>query len=112
MTETEVYLDDGLMWKNKPKNPSDFWNITTQPYKEAHFAVFPEKLVERPIKTTKKKAVILDIFAGSGTTLKVARDLHRDSIGIEIKKEYCDLIYKRLFGENQTQLVKSFKLIK
>jgi len=32
------------------KNPGDFWNIATQPFPEAHFAVFPEKLCEKPIK--------------------------------------------------------------
>ncbi|GAG97859.1 unnamed protein product, partial [marine sediment metagenome] len=32
------------------KNPGDFWSIPTQPFPEAHFAVFPEKLVEKPIK--------------------------------------------------------------
>jgi DNA modification methylase len=32
------------------KNPSDFWRITTQPFKGAHFAVYPMKLVEMPIK--------------------------------------------------------------
>ena len=94
------------------KNPSDFWDITTRGYKEAHFAVFPETLVKRPIKTTKKDAVIMDIFVGSGTTLKVARDLKRDSIGIEIKKEYCDLIYKRLFAGSHTLFPDEFKLIK
>jgi len=34
----------------KGKNPGDFWNINTQPFPEAHFAVFPEKLCEKPIK--------------------------------------------------------------
>ena len=34
------------------KNPSDFWTITTQPFKGAHFAVYPERLVELPIKAT------------------------------------------------------------
>jgi len=94
------------------KNPSDFWEITTQPYPESHFAVFPEALVERPIKTTRKDAMIMDIFAGSGTTLKVARDLGRNAIGIEIKLEYCDLIKKRLFNGNQNLFPENFEIIK
>lgn len=32
------------------KNPGDFWEITTQPFRGAHFAVYPESLVETPIK--------------------------------------------------------------
>ncbi len=85
----------------KGKNPGDYWNITTRGYPEAHFAVFPEKLVERPIKTTKKDAIIMDIFAGSGTTLLVAREFHRDSIGIEIKSDYVKLIKKRLIYDKK-----------
>ena len=47
------YANDGTpLFNPLGKNPSDFWTITTQPFPEAHFAVFPEKLVERPIKTT------------------------------------------------------------
>ena len=43
--------DRERLWRNyKGKNPGDFWNITTQPFPEAHFAVFPEKLCETPIK--------------------------------------------------------------
>lgn len=80
------------------RNPSDFWDVTTRPFKGAHFAVFPEKLVERPVKVTKKNAIILDIFAGSGTTLKVARDHGRCAVGIEIKPEYVEIIKKRLYN--------------
>ena len=94
------------------KNPSDYWDITTHGYPEAHFAVFPEALVEKPIKTTRKDAVIMDILAGSGTTLAVARKHNRDSIGIEIKKEYCDLIFKRLYKGNIPLDKEEFKLIK
>lgn len=84
-------------WNNPlGKTPDDFFNITTQPFKEAHFAVFPEKLVERPIKVTKKDAIILDIFAGSGTVGVVAKRLGRDYILIDIKPEYCEMARRRL----------------
>ena len=78
------------------KNPGDVWTITTKPYKEAHFATFPPDLPERCIKAgCPEGGTVLDPFAGSGTTLMVALKLNRNAIGIEIKKEYCDLIYKR-----------------
>lgn len=40
--------------------------------------------------------VVLDCFAGSGTTLAVARRLGRRAIGIEMRREQCDLIVERL----------------
>lgn len=81
----------------KGKNPGDFWDINTQPFPEAHFAVFPEKLCEKPIKAgCPKDGIVLDPFAGAGTALFVAQQLKRKFIGIDIKKEYCELAEKRL----------------
>lgn len=47
-------LDGSTLGETNPsgKNPSDFWTVNTQPFPEAHFATFPEKLVERPIKAS------------------------------------------------------------
>ncbi len=46
------YRKDGspIVDFDKGKNPGDFFEINTQPFPEAHFAVFPEKLCEKPIK--------------------------------------------------------------
>jgi len=79
------------------KNPGDVFEITTQPFPEAHFAVFPEKLCEKPIKAgCPEDGIVLDPFCGAGTTCFVARDLRRRFIGIDIKKEYCQMAEKRL----------------
>ena len=142
------------------KNPGDILELTTTPFKGAHFAVFPPKLPEFCIKagspeevcsacgkpkvgvtktiahrpeggkrdiggrkdgyTTRlppnpysikefegykptctcnasfEPGVVLDPFAGSGTTMQVARQLGRNAIGIEISQEYAQIIKKRL----------------
>mgnify|MGYP003677504695 CR=1 FL=1 len=78
------------------RNKRSVWKITTKPYKEAHFATFPEELPELCIKAgTKKGDVVLDIFAGSGTTLRVASKLGRKGIGIELNPEYIKILKKR-----------------
>ena len=81
------------------RNPGDFWPINTKPFKGAHFAVFPEALVEPIIKSSSpEKGTVLDPFLGSGTTMKVARDLGRNCIGIEINHDYCEITKRRVFN--------------
>jgi len=54
------------------KNPGDVWDITTEGFKEAHFSVFPKKLVARCIACAcPPDGVVLDPFMGSGTTAVV-----------------------------------------
>ena len=75
----------------------DFWNINTHPFKGAHFAVFPEKLVEPMIKSScPKDGVVLDPFCGSGTTCYVARKLLRNYIGIDLNPTYYEMARKRI----------------
>lgn len=86
-------------WSETPStsfNPSGRNLRTVQPYPEAHFAVFPEKLPELCIKAASKEGdLILDPFCGAGTTLWVAKKLNRRAIGYEISEEYCRLATKR-----------------
>lgn len=71
-------------------NPGDVWTIATQPYPEAHFAVFPPELVRRPIlATVPEGGTVLDPFFGSGTTGVMARRLGRRCVGIELNADYC-----------------------
>lgn len=77
------------------KNPGDLWSINTQPFLEAHFATFSEELVRRCILGgCPKNGVVLDPFAGSGTAAKVAQDLERDAILIELIPKYLEIIKK------------------
>jgi len=83
----------------KGRNKRCVWNISTGSYKGAHFAVYPEKLIEIPILAgSPKEGIILDPFIGSGTTGVVAKKLNRRFLGIDINKKYCQLANKRIGG--------------
>ena len=83
--------------KRKSKNPGDIWSIPIQPFPEAHFATFPEKLCVRPIMAAcPKDGIVLDPFAGAGTTCLVAMKLNRDYLGFEINPDYVKLARKRI----------------
>ena len=78
-------------------NPGDVWSIPTAPYPEAHFATMPPELARRCIAAgCPPDGTVLDPFAGSGTTLMVARRLLRKSVGIELNEAYCGLIVDRV----------------
>lgn len=78
------------------RNIRSVWTFPTMPYREAHFATFPEELPTRCIKAGSKEGdLVLDPFCGSGTTLFVASKLGRKSVGYELSAEYCDLIIER-----------------
>ncbi len=81
------------------RNKRTVWEIPIQPYPEAHFATYPEKLVEPCILAgCPQDGVVLDPFIGSGTTLAVAQRLGRKGIGTDISTEYLQLAEKRISG--------------
>ena len=78
------------------KNPGDVWDFATGKLQDSHFAIFPEELPKRAIMSCcPENGVVLDPFAGSGTSLKVAKDLDKKSIGIELQKDFLKIIKKR-----------------
>lgn len=82
------------------RNKRSVWEIATQPYSEAHFATFPEALVEPCILAGSKVAdTVLDPFCGSGTTGVVALRYQRAFIGIELNPTYAQLAEKRINAE-------------
>lgn len=81
----------------KGRNKRTVWSISLSKFREAHFAVFPESLVETCIKAScPENGVALDPFSGSGTVAIVARRLQRHYIGIDCVEEYCEMARKRL----------------
>ncbi len=85
------------------RNKRTVWTVATQPYSEAHFATFPEKLVEPMIKAgCPVGGTVLDPFCGSGTVMRVAERLQRKAIGIDLG--YQELSEKRR-KNNQIELI-------
>ena len=77
---------------------SDIWDFApVRPYPGKHPCEKPAPLLRHMIETsTRPGALILDPFAGSGSTLEVAADTGRSAIGIEKSEEYCEKIARRL----------------
>lgn len=85
------------------RNKRSVWTISTEPFLDAHFAVFPSKLIVDCIKAgCPKNGIVLDPFFGSGTTGEVALRLNRNFIGIELNPEYIKIANKRLSAHLQT----------
>ena len=109
------HLKQGLL---NGRNKRCVWTINTQPFKDAHFAVMPEKLVEPMIRAGCPKeickkcgkinacncnvgfkpGIVLDPFMGAGTVAVVAKKLGRDYVGIELNPEYIKIAEKRIAG--------------
>jgi DNA modification methylase len=79
------------------RNRRDVWTVPTKPYRGAHFAVFPESLIEPCILAgSPAGGWVLDPFSGSGTVALVSKRLGRNSLGIELNPEYIKLAEARL----------------
>ena len=85
--------------KTTGRNLRSVWTIKTQPNPDAHFATFPMKLVEPCVKAgSRVNDLVLDPFAGSGTTGLVAMRLGRRFVGIELNPAYVTLAERDLVG--------------
>lgn len=117
---------EGRVGHRLGRNPGDVWRLATAGYRGSHFAVFPERLVERPLRATcpaqvcracgapwsqhqgvphaptcacaadVRRGLVLDPFIGSGTTAVVAREIGRDWLGIELNSEFRQLALQRI----------------
>jgi len=69
--------------------------------KDVHPATFPISLARKVIELfTHEGELVLDPFVGSGTTLVAARDINRNAVGFDLKKEYIGLCEQRLAQNN------------
>jgi DNA modification methylase len=90
----EYKIYDGM------RNKRSVWTVNTKPYKGAHFATYPEELIEPCILAGSRVGdIVLDPFFGSGTTGQVAQNLGRKWIGCELNKNYEKLQNERLIQQ-------------
>jgi site-specific DNA-methyltransferase (adenine-specific)/site-specific DNA-methyltransferase (cytosine-N4-specific) len=103
LSETDKIRDNSRVGSGFGKNisnwigrelayPSNVLHLATETSNKNHSATFPKELPTWFIKLfTQKNDLVLDPFLGSGTTSLAALELERNSIGVEVKKEYYDL---------------------
>jgi site-specific DNA-methyltransferase (adenine-specific) len=95
---TKQFSDGYRDFYNKGlRNKRCIWEVNTQPLKDPHFASYPEKLIEIPIKACCPECgIVLDPFFGSGTTGLVALKQNKFYIGIELSEGYIQIAKNRL----------------
>jgi DNA modification methylase len=82
------------------RNKRSVWEVTTQPYSDAHFATFPPDLIEPCILAgCPKGGTVLDPFGGAGTTGLVADRLGRNAFLIELNPDYAAMAERRIRGD-------------
>ena len=88
-------------WVNREwAYPTNVLHLATETGNRNHSATFPKALPEWFIKLfTDEGDWVLDPFVGSGTTCQVASEMHRNSVGIDILEEYCEIARKNLKEE-------------
>ncbi|MDR2507829.1 MAG: site-specific DNA-methyltransferase [Candidatus Accumulibacter sp.] len=108
LSETDKVRDNSRVGSGFGKNisnwigrelayPTNVLHLATECSNKNHSAAFPEELPCWFIKLfTKENDMVMDPFMGSGTTLFAARKMRRNSIGIEIVEDYCDVVKRSL----------------
>jgi len=99
-TGQSTYRNRNMRPNPDGKNMRTVWSINTKPFPDAHFAIFPETLVERMIKSgCPENGIVLDPFMGAGTTAVTARKLNRNYIGYDLNPDYVKMANDRLYKE-------------
>jgi site-specific DNA-methyltransferase (cytosine-N4-specific) len=103
LAKTENYYYDAEAIRERADEPGvtrnrrTVWSINTEPSKEAHFAMFPPRLVKLcMVGGSPKGAAVLDPFFGAGTVGIVALETERRCVGIELKPEYAEIARRRI----------------
>ena len=83
--------------ENGMANKRSVWKVTTKPFSEAHFAVYPPDLIRPCIKAgCPDDGIVLDPFMGAGTSALVALQEGKQFVGVELSQDYIDIAHKRI----------------
>ncbi|MCZ6655524.1 MAG: site-specific DNA-methyltransferase [Planctomycetota bacterium] len=102
-----THMGESIPWEPNScgRNKRCVWKIATKPFSKAHFAVFPEQLIETPIRAgCPQGGLVLDPFMGSGTTAVVAKKFGRNFLGFEINPQYVKMAGQRLAAEKKREV--------
>ncbi|WP_323314153.1 site-specific DNA-methyltransferase [Anabaena cylindrica] len=83
----------------KGRNKRTVWEVPLSKFRDAHFAVFPEQLIEPCILAgSSEGGIVLDPFFGAGTVGLVSMKKGRRFMGIELNEDYCKIASRRIFS--------------
>ena len=104
--QKDYYYDTDSIRGPQGRRLRTVWDIPTEPVKrlnghtDDHPAMMPVSLARQCVAiTSHRDSVVLDPYAGSGTTLLAAQELGRRWVGIELKSSFVDLIERRIVGK-------------
>jgi DNA modification methylase len=93
------------------RNKRTVWSVPLGKFREAHFAVFPEKLIEPCVRASSKSdGIVFDPFMGAGTTAVVAQRLGRRYLGFELVAEYAEMARKRISESTKADIISDDQL--
>lgn len=96
-TKNNDSMDAALAAMPTHRNKRSVWTVGTEPFSEAHFAMYPPSLIKPCIEAgCPVGGTVLDPFFGAGTTGLVADRLHRNCIGIELNPAYVEIARHRI----------------
>lgn len=97
LTKSMKYQYNSEAVKENGRNRRTVWKVNTVPFPHAHFATFPQRLVELCVLSSSREGgYVLDPFFGSGTVGVVCQRLGRKFVGIELNGEYVRIARERL----------------